>query len=491
MFNKTPSRFAFHPSRLFPLGVVLVAYALRVWHLDLLALIGDESYYWLWSRNLDCAYYDHPAGTALLVRASTVLGGGSAFGVRWLNAWLGVIAVSLTAFVGHRLLSRRAGWFGAAAVALGAPYLITSRFVYTDALHLVLLLSNLLAFWRLLQDDAGFVEALIFGGTLALLFNTKYSAYFYAVALALAVLLDHRTLLRERRLWIGGTVAAVGLLPVFAWNATRDWASFRWQLSHATLTLAERPSLLGSAHHAWVYLTWPLVVLGGLGLGRWQRPAERLLTLVALCMLAPVAISPANSPRNLSTGLVPLLLLAGSRLPAQLRGRMRRAGAILLTLGVLGVALYGVGTVVNLAGPSPLPHSSIVPAILRDAAGWRRLGPLLAETPGPFFALDYSVAAQIRYYARRPATTAWGQYRIWGFPDLEDVTVVALDYLPAPWVTRRLQEAFTVVEGPQRLTLMERGATKVVHIWRAEGLQWGTETFLRHFDFLALVEAAP
>jgi 4-amino-4-deoxy-L-arabinose transferase-like glycosyltransferase len=491
MSRERPSRATVYVSRLFPLGVLLLSYALRFWRLGALSLIGDESYYWLWSRHLAWSYYDHPPGVALLVRASTALGGGGEFGVRWLNALLGVVAVLLTAGVGRRLLSRRAGWFGAAAVAVGAPYLVTARFVYTDALHLALLLLNLLAFWRLTRPDAGPDAGLAFGASLALLFNTKYSAYFYAVALLLVVLIDYRHLLRTRRLWIGGIVAALGLLPVLAWNAAHDWASFRWQLSHATLTLSERPSLLGSAHHAWVYLTGPLVLVGLLGLGRWRTPAERLLVLVALCLLAPVALSPASSPRNLSTGLVPLLLLAGTRLPTRLGSWHRRGLAGLLALGLLGAALFGVGTVANLVGPSPLPHSSIVPAILRDAAGWSDLGAALAERPGPFFALDYSIAAQLRYYAGRPATTAWGQYRIWGLPDLERATIVALDYLPADWVTRRLSRAYDDVTGPERLAFTERGATKVVYLWRAEGLRWDQSTFLQRFDFLTLVEEAP
>ncbi len=491
MSHKPTSRFTFYISRLFPMGVVLVAYALRLWRLDALALIGDEAYYWLWSRHLDWAYYDHPAGTALLVRASTMMGGGSEFGVRWLNALLGVIAVLLIAWVGQRLLTRRAGWFGAAVVAVGAPYLVTARFVYTDALHLTLLLLNLLAFWRLTRPNAGPSTGLSFGVSLALLFNTKYSAYFYAVALLIAVLLDHRRLLRTRRLWIGGVIGALGLVPVFAWNAAHDWASFRWQLSHATLTLAEGAGPLASAHHTWVYLTGPLVVLGLLGLGRWRTPAERLLTLVALCLLAPVALSPANSPRNLTAGLVPLLLLAGTRLLPATGGWVHRGLTILLALGLLLTALYGVGTLANLSGSSALPSSSIVSIILQDVSGWSALGTELSKRPGPIFALDYSLAAQIRYYAGRPAVTDWGQYRIWGLPDLTDATIVTLDYLPTDWVTQQLRQAYTVVEGPERLTFTERGVTKTVYLWRAEGLRWDQATFLQRFDFLTLAQEAP
>ena len=472
------------------MSIVATASALRLIGLGALSLIGDESYYWLWSRHPDWSYYDHPAGVAMLIRASTRLGGPTPWGVRWLNALLGVACVILTWLVGERLLSRRAGLFSAAAVALGAPYLVTSRFVYTNALTLFLMLLNLLTFWRMAREDAGLADGLAFGITLALLFNAKYSAYVYAIALTAALLLDHRHLLRTPRLWVAAALGTSGLLPVVAWNAAHDWASFRWQLSHLTQAGVHHVSWVGSVHHALAYVTPPLILLGAAGLWRVRNPAERLMTLVALFLVIPVAASPINSPRNLTTGLVPLLMLAGTRLPPDLETRRHQAAAAAFAVLVLGTAIFGTGTVVSLTGTSPLPRSSIVPAIRRDAAGWTALGALLEEESEPIFALDYSIAGQIRFYAGRPAYTSWGQYRMWGIPPLQDVTVVALDYLDVGYVTDRLHHAFQEVEGPERLTITEPGATKVLHVWRARGLQWDQQDFLRRFDFLTMLREA-
>ena len=243
------------------LAIVLAATALRLLRLDALSLIGDESYYWLWSRHPAWAYYDHPAGVAMMIRASTTIAGPTPWGVRWLNALLGVACVILTWLVGKRLLSRRAGLFSAAIVAMGAPYLVTSRFVYTNVLTLFWMLLNLLAFWRMTRENAGIDDGLAFGVTLALLFNTKYSTYVYATALVVALLLDHRHLLRTPRLWVAAAIGISGLLPVVAWNAGHDWASFRWQLSHLTQAVVRDASLLGAVHHAWAYLTGPLILL--------------------------------------------------------------------------------------------------------------------------------------------------------------------------------------------------------------------------------------
>ena len=86
------------------LSLTLLGMVLRLWQLDELALIGDESYYWLWSRHLDWAYYDHPAGVAVLTWLSTALGGQSEAGIRWLNALLSTACIPLVYLVGKEML---------------------------------------------------------------------------------------------------------------------------------------------------------------------------------------------------------------------------------------------------------------------------------------------------------------------------------------------------------------------------------------------------
>jgi hypothetical protein len=474
--------------------VTLVSVALRFWRLGELALIGDESYYWLWSQNLDWAYFDHPAGVAVLTWMSTALGGQGEAGIRWLNALLSAACIPLVYLLGKEMLSRWAGIVAAAAVALGAPYLLTARFVYTDALQLFLMVWNLHVFWRLVMSGSASALPLrlciAFGLSLGLLFNTKYNAYLYAVALSIALLVDHRWLLTNRRFWLAALIAVLGLLPVIAWNASHEWASLRWQLSHLGFSLTRDSSLLGNLYHSLTYLSWPLAILALLALGRIRGPAQRLLSLIALLLLLPIILSPANSPRNLTNGLVALLLLAGDRWPTAQGNRRRWWIAGSLAAIITAVAAYGLGTVISLSGPSAWPHSSAVGDIRRDAAGWRALGADLANGSGPVFALDYSIASQISYYGGRPAYTAWPQYRMWGIPALHDVTVVSLDYLPEELVTDRLSKAFEKVEGPQELWYEERDAVKEAHVWQAEALILDDETFLQQFDFLALLEAA-
>jgi 4-amino-4-deoxy-L-arabinose transferase-like glycosyltransferase len=469
-------------------GVLVVAAVLRFAGLGAQALIGDEAHYWRWSQRLDWAYYDHPAGVALLVGASTGLGGQSEIGVRWLNGLLGTVCVLLTYRVGRRMLSRQAGLFAALLVAVGAPYVITSRFVYTNVLFLCGMLLNLLAFWRCTEQPASPGATTWFGVSFALLLNTKYSAYLYSAALLIGVLLDHRFLLSDRRFLGGLLIGGLGLVPVLAWNGVHGWASLQWQLSHATTALGGSYSFISNIRHLLTYLTPPLAVLALAGVGRTRSPAERLLSLIALFLLLPIIVSPANSPRNLTSGLVPLFILAGTRLPAILSNRRRELALGLLAVVMLATTIYGLGTVMGLNGASLWPQSSVVSSILKDTAGWREVGQILAASRGPVYALDYSIAGQIHYYTGRPAYTSHGQYRIWGIPHFEAVTIVSLEYLPEDLITNRLQKAFQHVEGPQRIRLTERGATKELRVWQARGLRINLATFLREFDFLTLLE---
>lgn len=480
------------------IGTLWVGFALRMLGLGALPLIGDEAYYRLWSEQLAPSYYDHPAGVALMIRASTILAGEGEFGVRWLNAVLGLLTAVVAVAVGRRMLSRRAGAFAGAAVALGAPFLVVARFVYTDVLHLLGVLLNLLAFEGLISEDdrPGDARGVLFGLTLVVLLNTKYSAYLYAAALGGWILLERRDLLRRRAFWIGVGMGVVGLLPVVLWNAAHGWISFRWQLAHFGLGApgADAPSpvaqVLANAKHAWVYLTPPVFLAGIVGLGRLGRPRERLLTLVALGMLVPVSLSAANSPRNLTTGWVLLILLAGqgwARVRSLPGGRLVAVGlrgGLLIALGV-----YGVGTVTALSGRFHPVRSSVVPAILHDAVGWRTLGDVFDDWPGSILALDYSLAGQITYYAERQAVTPWGQYLLWGWSVSDPVLVVSREYLPPACATSALREVFREVTDPEVLRVEDRGIVRELRLWRADGRRLPQAELFRQLDFLTLQKA--
>jgi len=499
----------------FPVAVIIMmALALRFAYLGQMPLLPDEAYYWLWSRQLDWAYYDHPAGTAILLRLSTVLGGNDEFGIRWLNALLATACVALAISLTQRIYSQKAGLLVGALMAFGAPFLITSRFVYTDTLFLFLLLLNFHSitclnnpFPRKSEPSGGSFAKLCpfvwFGLSLALLLNTKYTAYLYALGLGVWIVWKHRPLMRDPRFWLAVGIAMLGLIPVLGWNLANDWASLRWQLSHGT-SLSPGASLssgilkqwVANGFHAGAYLTWPLAVIALAGLWPLRRiesqrelhwdNMDSLVWISSIFMFIPIFLSPASSPRNLIPGLLLLLLRAAGH--AIDRELWVKKGKTLIFFVFFITALYGFGTVSAIKGFSNPFSSSAASQIRRDVARVEELKKIADFSPPQniLFSIDYTLAAQLHYYTRRPAYTSWGQYKIWGYPMFDNVTLLSFEYLPEKVIDKKLREAFTYVQGPYQLKPGSGEKLPVIFWWEVEGLIWDQARFLETFDFLTL-----
>jgi 4-amino-4-deoxy-L-arabinose transferase-like glycosyltransferase len=483
--------------------LVLTGALLRFWRLGSVALIGDEAYYWLWSRHLAPSYFDNPAGTAFMVRLSTIVGGESEAGIRWLNALLGLGAVFWVYAIASRLFTRAAAFWSAGVVALGAPYLIVSRFVYTDVLQLFFLLQTVYflipflskaesahtspATWRFWAVSLSAVALL----------NTKYSAYLCVLALAVLVALMRRDLLRDPRAWWSVVVVGCGLVPVLAWNAAHQWSSFRWQLSHFLLGGIHSSTPWGNVWHAIWYLTPPLALFALVGVTQVVGPVRQILLLPAIASTVPVVLSPADSPRNLVAGLALLIILAGD-VVVRVLGRLPKwSSGLAFGAPVLLAGVYGFGSILQTWRPVLLPHSTIAPSIRQASAGWRAADQLGLDSTAYAFAVDYDIAAQLRYYTDLPVQTSWGQYRIWGVPKfcpsqpgrVDDVTVIALGYVDPELISQRLALAFADVSEPRETVFADGGMSKSVHTWRASGCFVDLSSFLDLLDLIELVRA--
>lgn len=495
---KNPPRMARAPV----LAVLLLAAALRFWKLGSVPLIGDEAYYWLWSEHLAPCYLDHPSAVAWVIRLSTLTAGRSELGIRWLTAGLGVVAVALTFRVGVRLFSRPAGLLAASFVAFGAPYLIISRFAYTDMSQLVLLLSttDLLASVSIVHGDEPVPGRRFWaiGISMAALFNTKYNAYLYALGVLAFILWRRSHVLRDPRARWAIALAALGLLPAILWNAAHGWVSWQRQIVHLIGGGVPAPyHPLNNLVHAARYLTPPLSALAAAGVTRFHSMRRQALLLPAAALIVPILLSPANSPRNVVGGTVLLVLLAADALSTWAH-RLPGWGAwAAIGVAVLWVGIYGLGTVWETMQPAPLPGSSAAPGLRAQSAGWREAAQLPLNPEVPVFALDYSMAGQLRYYAGLPAQTSWEQYRLWGIPDIcagemsdrDMVQMVGLTYVDPIVVSERLKATFWQSDGPREVLLGTGSEAQTLRIWTARGCRVDQETFLDRFDLLRLIQA--
>jgi 4-amino-4-deoxy-L-arabinose transferase-like glycosyltransferase len=488
-------------------GVVvclLVGAALRFWRLGAAPLIGDEAYYWLWSRHLDWAYLDHPAGIALLIRVSTWLGGEGELGIRWLNALFGVALIPLAYALMRRMASPFAATLAAAIVALAPPLIVVSRWVYTDTLLLLLLMAHLLVLTPLLTEASGSSSShvhspkryVILAVLTALLMNTKYTVALYLGGVALMALADPR-LRRDGRLWLALGLGCLGAAPVVAWNATHGWLSFRWQFAHLVHGSGHVASRLGAIAHLIRYLTPPVCLLAAIGVGAWadtgpHRRVMRRMVFLGLLLALPAVLSPANSPRNTIAGVTLLLLASAATIDRWRLGARPNSATAVSAAFVLLMAAYALGTVWAGLAPTSLPRSVIADTLRRETLGWRgvRLDPAPPTTEELLLTIDYDLAGKLRYYGGYAAYTSWPQYRLWGIPDLADAQIVALDYLDPAVVTERLDHSFHAVEGPTALTSAD-SRPRLLR-WRAQGRTVDLDTLLERLDYRRLsAEAVP
>jgi 4-amino-4-deoxy-L-arabinose transferase-like glycosyltransferase len=92
------------------LVLLAAAAAVRLLVAAFVPLVPDEAYYWEWSRHLAAGYFDHPPVIAWLIRAGTLIGGATPFGVRAGPIVAGWVGTCAAASLASRLGGPQAAW---------------------------------------------------------------------------------------------------------------------------------------------------------------------------------------------------------------------------------------------------------------------------------------------------------------------------------------------------------------------------------------------
>ncbi len=169
------------------LALVLIAFALRLWRLDVQDIWWDEA------RNIDVALRPmtaiprapeldiHPPGYFLLLHLWLILAGHTAFATRFLSTWFGVLLLPLLVALARRLRIPQAAPFAVLYAAL-SPFLIgeaQETRMYTLAFVLVALMGFYL--WQVLVGHPRAWMGL--GASTAAAVLVHYSTAFVAAAL--------------------------------------------------------------------------------------------------------------------------------------------------------------------------------------------------------------------------------------------------------------------------------------------------------------------
>lgn len=400
-----------------PLVLLLLLTALRLAVAAGTPLAPDETYYWVWSRALAPGYLDHPPMVALWIRLGTAIAGETALGIRLLGPLAAAAGSVLLADAAERLYpGRRLGV--PAAVLLNATLMLGVGAV-TMTPDTPLLFFAVLTLWALVRtlEDARWwlLAGVAIGGAL----DSKYTGSLLAAAPVLWIAGTGRwRVLRSPFPWLGAAVAMLLFVPVVAWNAAHDWASFAKQGGRTGRFVPQQAvqhllELVGGQ----VGLATP-IVFAMFAAGLWQAVRRRdwlLLSLAVpgLLLFAEHAIGARVQANWLAILYPPLAIGAASVLT---RWRPWAAG--------LGFVLTAVVYLQAALGPIPLPRR-LDPTVQR-LGGWAELAASAdamrrAQGLGFVASDEYGIASELAWWSPAHATVIGAETR-WALFDLPQAT---------------------------------------------------------------------
>lgn len=190
-------------------------------------LSPDECYYFLWSKNLDISYYDHPPMVAYLIKISTEIFGENKIGVRFFAIFLSFLTGIFLILIGKKLKDYDTSLNILLLIAPSILFSIGSIIMTPDT---PLIFFLILSYYFLLKfkENKNFIylSAIFFG--LSLL--SKYTAILILPSFIYFFYKEKIILKKEGILFLFITFFLFS--PVILWNFKNDFLSFKFQLSH-------------------------------------------------------------------------------------------------------------------------------------------------------------------------------------------------------------------------------------------------------------------
>ncbi|MDR1192135.1 MAG: glycosyltransferase family 39 protein [Verrucomicrobiales bacterium] len=447
----------------------------RLWYVTQLELIGDEAYYFLWSKHPDWSYYSKGPGVAAVIWLGTHLFGDSVFGIR-----CGSVALSAgTAYclyrLGRKLFGGQTGFCALVLAAVTPLFAIGGVLMTIDPISVFCWAAAALAFWRAKDDASGGGWWLLTGALVGLGMLAKYTniAQLACFAVFCALSRQHRRHLWRKNFWLMTLAALVCLTPVIVWNYQHDWITVQhlWQRGaldsewHCSLgELWKFYTLQGIAYSPLFFMAIVSAAVAGLWRGRRD---ERVLYLEALFWPLFLFYSALSLHKAAEANWVVPCYLSGFILATVIwhhwLGRWKLLAGAFVTVSVLVALVMTAALTLGAWWRLPLKKDP-----LNRARGWASLGAQVYELQkehGATFVIgsDYGLASLVSFYLPRQPQTYLvttpdvdNQYSFWsdysdGFGNQSAIYVTAGE---APETLRRefarvelLKESYTVWRG--------------------------------------------
>ena len=216
----------------FLLVAILLVTLYRLWYSTHLELVGDEAYYWLWSRRLDLAYLDKGPVIAWFNAVGTALFGSTVFGIRF----FAVILASATGvgifLLARRMFSDRVGFWALLLAGITPLFAVGSILMTIDTPLICFWTFAALGFWWA-KDSTDWFPWVLTGLLVGLSTLSKYTGAMELISFAAFCLWrrESRRALINGRFLVMLLMVGLCLIPVVYWNWKHQWPTLHF-LSH-------------------------------------------------------------------------------------------------------------------------------------------------------------------------------------------------------------------------------------------------------------------
>ncbi|MGZ3770307.1 MAG: ArnT family glycosyltransferase [Bdellovibrio sp.] len=212
----------------------------RLWYISLIAklliaalmpLSADEAYYWVWSKNLQLSYFDHPPMVSWIFYLGHFL---EPFlnAVRWPAVILGhgIIWLFYLLFAEYLNFEKIKIWI---YLVLFSPLLGFGSIIVTPDLPVLFFWMLSLVLTVKALDQKKLTYYLMLGAALGLGFCSKYHIVLFIPCIVAYLSFEkkwHQVIPKGVLLTV--IAGLIFSLPVIVWNIQNDFASFQFQLNH-------------------------------------------------------------------------------------------------------------------------------------------------------------------------------------------------------------------------------------------------------------------
>ena len=202
-----------------------------------LELYADEAQYWRWGQSLEWGYYSKPPMIAWVIYASTAFLGDSEWAIRFFAPIFHAVAASILFLLARRMFNSAAALFTVITYLLMPGIILSSGVISTDGVLFPFWCLALYLFWRLREQDLGWLGVVTLGAAIGFGFLSKYAMLYFAIGIVLTCLVDKLT--RSAVLSPKGAVFVAVAIAVFAphmiWNAANEFKTVSHTVDNANL----------------------------------------------------------------------------------------------------------------------------------------------------------------------------------------------------------------------------------------------------------------